>query len=103
MGILRVFAARIILSVVEILDGVSRVFPRLKVRMEDTQFGKLIDSAKFLLDIAYAGLVSWAFVLAGGSYKSAGLPGFVLVLAIGLGGVILRIRDARRTVDMMVV
>lgn len=72
-------------------------------RMGGAQLGKFIDSAEFLLDIADAGLVSWVLVLAGGSYNSAGLPGLMLVLAIGVRGADLRMRDARMMVDMVIV
>lgn len=39
----------------------------------------------------------------GGTYNSAGLPDLMSVLAIGLGGADLRMRDARMMVDMMIV
>ena len=72
-------------------------------RMGGAQLGKFVDPAEFLLDIADAGLVSWVLVLAGGSYNSAGLPGLMLVLAIGVRGADLRMRDARMMIDMVIV
>lgn len=74
------------------------------------QFGELVDSsAEFVLDVADA-VVGWAvssglepirgLLILGFAYKSAGLPGLMLVICVVRTMGFLRIRDARVGVAM---